>query len=193
MTQESQPSPDTDRRRAWEILTRHTRQKNLRRHALAVEAAMRHYARLFGEEEEKWAVVGLLHDFDYEQYPAPEDHPYQGQEILEKEGYSREIRRAIMAHAPHTGTSRDSRLEKAIYAVDELTGFIVAVALVKPDKSLAEVDVKSVKKKMKEKGFAAAVSREDIALGAEELELSLDEHVRNVLEAMKAIAPQIGL
>lgn len=178
---------------AWELLTRYTANPNLRKHALAVEAAMRHYARHFSEDEELWGLVGLLHDFDWEIHPTLEEHPERGQRILAEAGYPAVIRRAIMAHAPHTGTPRESLLEKAIFAVDELTGFLVAVALVKPNKKLAEVDVASVNKKMKQKAFAANVKREDIALGAAELNLTLDEHIEHVLGAMKEIATRLEL
>lgn len=178
---------------AWNLLTEYTQNKNLLKHALAVEAAMRYYARHFGEDENLWGIVGLLHDFDYEKYPALEEHPYKGQETLEAEGYPEIVRRGIMAHAPHTGTPRITNMEKTIFAVDELTGFIVAVALVKPNKQLAEVDTQSVKKKMKQKGFAAAVSREDITLGAKELGFSLEEHIGHVLKAMQHISSELGL
>lgn len=181
------------REEAWELLNEFTENKNLIKHGLAVEAAMRHYARMFDGDEEVWGMVGLLHDFDYEKYPSLEEHPYKGQEILEERGYSKEIRQGIMAHAPHTGTPRVTTMEKAIFAVDELSGFIVAVALVKPNKSLAEVGVKSVKKKMKQKGFAANVSRDDISLGAEELGLSLDDHIQHVLTAMQGASDILGL
>lgn len=154
---------------------------------------MKYYARKFAEDEEKWGIVGLLHDFDYEKYPSLEDHPYRGQEILTGEGYSEELKRAIMAHAPHTGTTRESLLEKTIFAVDELTGLIVAVALVRPSKKLADVDVPAVVKKMKQSAFAAGVNREDIKTGAEELELSLEEHIGNVLRAMQGISGKLGL
>ncbi|MEK7557256.1 MAG: HD domain-containing protein, partial [Patescibacteria group bacterium] len=162
-------------------------------HSLAVEAAMRHYANIFGEDPALWGMVGLLHDFDYETYPTLDKHPYEGQKILEQEGYPEIIRHGIMAHAPHTGTPRVTKMEKAIFAVDELTGFIVACALVKPNKKLAEVDVESVKKKMKSKGFAAAVKREDIELGAQELGLTLEEHIQHVLTAMQGISAELGL
>ena len=181
------------RQGTWDLLTEYTKNKNLQKHALAVEAAMRYYACKLGEDEEQWGIVGLLHDFDYEKYPSLDDHPFKGQEILEEKGYSQEIRRAIMAHAPHTGTSRDSLLEKAIYAVDELTGLLVAVALVRPSKKLADVDVAAVRKKMKQPAFAAGVNREDIIQGAEELEISLDDHIQNVLTAMQGIADELGL
>lgn len=181
------------RQEAWELLNEYTENKNLIKHALAVEAAMRWYANYFDQDQDTWGMVGLLHDFDYEQYPSLDDHPYRGQVILEQRGFSAEIRRGIMAHAPHTGTSRDTTMEKAIFAVDELSGFIVAVTLIKPNKTLAEVDVTSVKKKMKQKGFAAAVKREDIELGAKELGLSLEQHIHNVLQAMQSIASDLGL
>lgn len=178
---------------AWRLLTQYTQSHNLRKHALAVEAAMRHYAQYWQEDAETWGLVGLLHDFDYEKYPSLDDHPYKGQEILKEAGYPELVRRAIMAHAPHTGTPRTTRLTRAIFAVDELCGFIVAVALVKPNKKLAEVDPASVKKKMKQKGFAAAIKREDIVLGAQELGLGLDEHIEHVLEAMQGISSELGL
>lgn len=181
------------RQDAWQLLNEYTKNPNLIKHALAVEAAMRHYAGHFGENREVWGIVGLLHDFDYEKYPSLDDHPYRGQEILEAEGYPGIIRQGIMAHAPHTGTPRVTLMEKAIFAVDELCGFIVACALVKPNKSLAEVDTASVKKKMKQKGFAAAVSRDDIMLGAQELGLTLDEHIQHTLSAMQSIAGDLGL
>lgn len=178
---------------AYELLTEYTGNKNLIKHALAVEAAMRHYARIFEGDEEIWGTVGLLHDFDYERYPSLEDHPYKGQEILKARGYSDEVCRGIMAHAPHTGTARRTMMEKTIFAVDELTGFMVAVALIKPHKSLAEVEVKSVRKKLKQKAFAAAVSREDIEIGAKELDVELDEHIKQVLTAMRGVAGELGL
>lgn len=181
------------RQEAWELLTEYTGNKNLQKHALAVEAAVRYYAKKFSEDEEKWGLVGLLHDFDYEKYPSLDDHPFKGQEILKERGYSDEVRRAIMAHAPHTGTSRDSLLEKTVYAVDELTGLLVAVALVRPSKKLADVDVAAVRKKMKQSAFAAGVNREDITQGAEELGLELDDHIQNVLTAMQGVASDLGL
>lgn len=178
---------------AWELLAKHTKNKNLVKHGLCVEAAMRHYANHFNEDVELWGMAGLLHDFDYEEYPTLEDHPYKGQEILNREGFPEAVQKLIMAHAPHTGTPRVSIADKAIFAVDELTGFIVACALVKPNKKLSEVEVASVKKKMKQKGFAAAVSRDDITLGAQELGLTLDEHIQHVLAALQNTAPQLGL
>lgn len=178
---------------AWELLNEYTKNPNLIKHSLAVEAAMRHYAEHFGEDADVWGMVGLLHDFDYEKYPTLEEHPYMGQEILKEAGFPDIIRQGIMAHAPHTGTPRNTRMEKAIFAVDELCGFIVAVTLIKPSKKIADVDVKSVKKKLKQKKFAEAVSRDDIALGAKELELELDQHIEHVLTAMKKESDLLGL
>lgn len=181
------------RQDAWELLCQYTRNKNLIKHALAVEAVMRHYAALFQGDIETWGMVGLLHDFDYEQHPSLHDHPYQGQKILERQGYSPEIRQGIMAHAPHTGTARQTVMEKAVFAVDELTGLIVAVALVRPSKKLADVDVASVLKKMKQPGFARGVNREDIYTGAKELELSIEEHIDHVLKALQGISKEVEL
>lgn len=181
------------RQDAWELLTTYTANPNLRKHGLAVEAAMRTYARHFNGDEEVWGMVGLLHDFDYEKYPTLQDHPYQGQKILEAEGFSAEVRQGIMAHAPHTGTARETLMEKAIFAVDELSGFIVAVALVRPSKKLAEVNVASILKKMKQAGFAKGVNREDIHTGAKELGLSVEEHIQHVLAAIQGIAADLGL
>jgi putative nucleotidyltransferase with HDIG domain len=174
-------------------MTEYTQSENLRKHMLAVEAAMRFYARKFGEDEEKWGVVGLLHDFDYEQHPTPAEHPFVGVNILKEKGYPEEITRAILSHADYSGVKPESRMEKTLYAVDELTGFVVAVALMRPSKSLAEVTVDSVIKKMKNKGFARNVKREDIEKGAEMLGLSLEEHIENVIQAMKTISVELGL
>lgn len=183
----------TDRNQAWCLLTEFTRSESLRKHALAVEACMRAYARRFGEDEELWATVGLLHDFDYEKWPSLADHPYRGNEILKERGYSDEVRRAIMSHAEYTGVTSESPMEKALFACDELAGFITAVALVKPGKSLTEVDAKSVRKKMKDKAFARSVSRDDIVNGAKQLGVDLDEHIAFCIEAMKAIAAELQL
>jgi putative nucleotidyltransferase with HDIG domain len=182
-----------NREEAWCLLTEFTQSESLRKHALAVEACVRAYARKFGEDEEKWALVGLIHDFDYEKYPSAEDHPVRGSEILAERGVSEEIRRAIMSHASYTGVPRVSRLEKTLFACDELAGFITAVALIKPSKSLNEVDAKSVRKRMKDKAFARAVSREDIVNGAAEMGVDLDEHITFCVEAMKTIAERLGL
>ncbi len=151
------------------------------------------YARRFGADEETWSVTGLLHDFDYERYPSAEEHPYKGNQILAERGVSDEIRRAIMSHADYTGVSRDSQMEKTLFACDELAGFITAVALVKPSRSLNDVDAKSVRKRMKDKAFARSVSRDDITNGAAALGMDLDEHISFCVEAMKTIADRLGL
>ena len=182
-----------DRNAAWCLLTEFTESESLRKHAFAVEACMRAYARKFGADEELWGVVGLIHDFDYEKYPSAQEHPYKGNEILKERGYSKEIRRAIMSHAEYTGVTRETPMEKALFACDELAGFITATALVKPGKSLAEVDAKSVRKKMKDKAFARSVSRDDIVNGARELGVDLDEHIAFCIDAMKQIAAQLQL
>jgi len=192
-TGQNQPKIATDRQAAWGLLTEFTQSESLRKHALAVEACMRAYARQHGEDEEKWGVVGLIHDFDYEKYPSLDDHPMRGSEILEQRGWPEEIRRAILSHADHTGMTRQSRLEHALFACDELAGFITAVALVKPGKSLAEVDARSVRKKMKDKAFARSVNREDITQGAQELGVELEQHIAFCIEAMKAVASELGL
>lgn len=180
-----------DRQSAWDLLTEFTQSSSLRKHALAVETCVRAYARKFGEDEQKWGVVGLIHDFDYEKYPTAEEHPFKGNEILKERGYPDDVRRAIMSHADYSGVSRESLLEKTLFACDELAGFITAVALVKPSKSLAEVDAKSVRKKMKDKAFARSVSRDDIAKGAAELGVDLDEHIAFCIEAMRARESEI--
>jgi len=182
-----------DKSKAENILEDWTKNKNLRKHAYAVEAAMRAYAAKFGEDPDRWGIVGLLHDFDYEKYPTLEDHPFKGVEYLKEQGYSDELTEAILAHAEHTGASRDTVLKKCIYAVDELTGLIVAVALVRPSKKLADVSVESVQKKWKEKAFAAGVDREIIERGAEELGVELTEHIEIVLKAMQGISEKLGL
>ncbi len=184
---------ELNRDAAWAILTEFTQSESLRKHALAVEACLVAYARKFGEDETKWSVVALLHDFDYEKHPSLEEHPYKGNEILKERGVADDIRRAIMSHADYTGVTRESKLEKALFACDEVAGFITAVALVKPSKSLAEVDAKSVRKKMKDKAFARSVNREDIVNGAAGLGIDLDEHIAFCIEAMKAKAAELGL
>jgi len=186
-----------DRETAWGLLTEFTQSESLSKHALSVEACMRAYARKFAagsaEQEELWGVVGLLHDFDYEKYPSLDDHPYKGNEILKDRGYPEEIRKAIMSHAEYTGVTRDTPMEKALFACDELAGFITAVALIKPGKSLAEVDTKSVRKRMKDKAFARKVNRDDIVNGAAELGVDLEEHITFCIEALKPIADKLGL
>jgi putative nucleotidyltransferase with HDIG domain len=181
------------RDQAWDLLCQYTEKEGLRKHALAVEAAMRHYARLWGEDEELWGLTGLLHDFDYERWPDAENHPYRGNEILAAQGYPEVMRTAILGHAPYTGVPRETRLAKALYACDELAGFVTAVALIKPSKSLADVDLSSVKKRLKEKAFARGVHREDVYNGAGEIGLPLDEHIENVIRGLQAEAGRLGL
>jgi putative nucleotidyltransferase with HDIG domain len=182
-----------NREDAWTLLCEYTQSPGLRKHGLAVEAAMRAYARRFGEDEEKWAIVGLLHDFDYEIHPTLDKHPQEGSKILRERGYPEDVIYAILSHAEHLGLERKSMMDKAIYAVDELTGLITAVALVKPNKSLDEVDARSVRKKMKDKAFARSVNREDVVKGAEILGIDLDEHIAFVIEAMREAADELGL
>jgi predicted hydrolase (HD superfamily) len=193
-----------DRESAWCLLTEFTQSESLRKHALAVEACMRACAGKFGaanseapalglSEEDLWGIVGLIHDFDYEKYPSLEDHPYKGNEILKERGWPEVIRRAIMSHAEYTGVTRDTAMEKALFACDELAGFITAVALIKPGKSLAEVDAKSVRKRMKDKAFARKVNRNDIVNGAAALGVDLDEHIAFCIEALRGIAGELGL
>ena len=184
-----------NREEAWQLLTEFTKSESLIKHALAVEAGMRAYARQYGEDEEKWGIVGLIHDFDYEKFPTVPEHGTEGPKILRERGWPEEIARAVQSHATYTGVSRESLMEKALYAVDELTGLITAVALVRPTKDIRDITkIKSIKKKWKDKSFAAAVSREEIAEGAEALGVDLwTEHVPLVLEAMKGIAEELGL
>jgi putative nucleotidyltransferase with HDIG domain len=182
-----------NRERALALLHEHTKTDSLRRHAYAVEAVMRAYASRFGEDPNLWGVVGLLHDFDYEGDPSPESHPMRGIAILEASGYPEAVTHAIRSHAEYLGVPRRSPLDRALFAVDELCGFVLAVALVRPSKSLADVQVSSVVKKMKDKAFAKAVSRDDIRRGAEELGVSLEEHIACVVEALKPISHDLGL
>jgi putative nucleotidyltransferase with HDIG domain len=186
-----------DRDSAWCLLTEFTQSESLRKHALSVEACMRAYAKKLAggspEQVELWGVVGLLHDFDYDKYPSLDDHPYKGNQILKERGYPEEIRKAIMSHAEYTGVTRDTPMEKALFACDELSGFITACALIKPGKSLAEVDTKSVRKRMKDKAFARKVNRDDIVNGAVALGVDLEEHITFCIEAMKGIAETLGL
>jgi len=178
---------------AWDLLCELTKTDSLRKHGLAVEAAMRYFARKHGEDEEKWAIVGLLHDFDYEAHPTMEEHPFVGARLLRERGWPEEIARAVLSHADYSGVSRDSALEKTLFAVDELTGLITAVALVRPNKSIFEVEASSVRKKMKDKAFARSVNREDIVKGAQELGVDLDAHIAEVIEALKPVAKELGL
>lgn len=182
-----------NRQEAWDLLCEYTKTEGLRKHALAVEAAMRAYARKYGEDEDKWGVVGLLHDFDYEKYPSLEEHPMVGSKILRGKGYPEEMIRAILSHADRVGVGRKTLMEKALYAVDELVGLIIAVVLVRPSKSLMDMEVKSIKKKWKDKAFAKGVNREDIERGAQDLSVPLDEHLALVLRAMQSIAGELGL
>jgi putative nucleotidyltransferase with HDIG domain len=184
-----------DRERAWALFCEWTESESLRKHVLAVEAAMRAYARRFGEDEEAWAVVGILHDLDYERYPTMDGtgHPFKAVEYLRSIGYPEVVTRAILSHADYSGVTRESRMEHALFAVDELTGFISAVALVRPSKRVADGDAKAVRKKMKDKAFARAVNRDDLPQGAEELGLDFDEHIAFTVEALVAQADRLGL
>ena len=183
----------SDRQSAWCLLTEFTQSENLRKHALAVEACMRAYARKLGEDEEKWGVVGLIHDFDYDRWPSMQDHPYRGHEILTQRGWPDEVKKAVLSHADYTGVARETAMEKVLFACDELAGFITAAALVRPDKSIRSLEAKSVRKRMKDKAFARSVSREDIVNGAAALGVDLDQHIAFCIDAMKTIAPELGL
>lgn len=182
-----------NREEALSIVHKYVKNPNLVKHMLAVEAAMRFYAREYGKDEEKWAVTGLLHDFDWEIHPTMEEHPSSGEPILREHGVPEDIIRAIQSHATHTGIPRETLMEKALFACDEITGLIVAVALVRPSRALYDLKPKSVKKKWKDKSFAAGVNREDIEQGAKELGIDLWEHVANVIQAMNDIAEDLGL
>jgi putative nucleotidyltransferase with HDIG domain len=192
MATQTQPAPIT-RQEAWDLLTEHTTSPVLIRHALAVEAAMRAQAERVGADPEYWGAVGLLHDFDYEQHPTAEEHPFAGAAILRQRGYDEGLVADILSHASYGGVPRDTPLRQALYAVDELSGFITAVALVRPSKSLSDVEPSSVRKKMKDKAFARAVNREDIVNGAAELGVDLDEHIRFVVASLKPVAGELGL
>jgi putative nucleotidyltransferase with HDIG domain len=181
-----------NREESWKLLCEWTESESLRRHMLAVEAAMRAYARKFGEDEEKWGITGLLHDMDYEKHPTPEEHPMVGVRELERRGYPEDVLHAIKGHADYLDVPRDTLMAQTLYAVDELCGFITAVALMRPG-GLDGLKARSVKKKMKQKSFAAAVNREDIVRGAEELGVDLDEHIEFVAAAMRERAPDLGL
>lgn len=181
------------RAQAWALLREHTQGESLIRHALAVEAAMRAYARRFGADEEVWGIVGLLHDFDYEKWPDPKDHPTRGAGILRARGVPEEVVTAILSHAEYLGIPRTTPLMKTLFAVDELCGFITAAALIRPSKSVLDLEASSVKKRMKDKAFARNVKREDILKGAEELGVPLDKHIQFVVEAMRTIADDLGL
>ncbi len=178
---------------AWQLLNEYTKSDSLLKHAMGVEAAVRGYARKFGEDEDAWGVVALLHDFDYERWPTPEDHPFRGCEILRKKGYPEWVMRAILSHAEYSGVPRESRLEKTLWACDEMAGFITAAALVRPSKSVLDLEPASVMKRMKDKAFARAVKRDDLRKGAEELELPLEEHIANVIAFIRERADALGL
>jgi len=185
-----------DRNEAWELLCEYTKGESLRKHALAVEAAMRAAVKRYGsaeDDEDEWGLVGLLHDFDYEMFPTAEQHPFTGANILCCRGYSERFIRAIMGHATYTGVPRDTAMARALFATDELCGFLVACALVRPNKSLDDLEVSSVKKKLKDKAFARSVNRDDIRQGIEELGVDLDEHIRFVIDALRPLQDQIGL
>lgn len=187
-----------EREDAWKLLCEYTQGESLRKHALAVEACVRGYAHRSGADEELWGLAGLLHDFDYERWPNAEhkadaEHPAEGGRILRERGYPEEMIQAILSHADYTGVERGSALDHTLFACDELAGFLTACALVKPSKSLQEVEVASVKRKLKDKAFARGVSREDVRRGAEELGLPLEDHIQNCLEAMRGIASELGL
>src|SRR5215472_1620325 len=182
-----------DRARAWEILCEFTASESLRKHALAVEACVAAYARRFQEDEERWTVTALLHDFDWEIHPQAPDHPMKGEPLLAERGVDEEMRRAILSHANYSGVPRVSNLEKTLYACDELAGFITAISYVKPNRSVFEVDVASVRKKMKDKAFARSVNRQDIVEGAQELGVALEEHVEFCIKAMQERADALGL
>ncbi len=178
---------------AWTLLTEWTRGDSLRKHALAVEAAVRGYARKLGEDEHAWGIVALLHDFDYERYQTPADHPFRGCDELRRLGYPEWVMRAILSHADYSGVPRETPLEKALYACDEMAGFVTAAALVRPTRSILDLEAPSVLKRMKDKAFARAVSRDDLRRGAAELGLPLEEHVANVIVFMREQADALGL
>jgi putative nucleotidyltransferase with HDIG domain len=181
------------REEAWALVTEYTQTESLRKHMLGVEAAVRGYARQFGEDEDDWGAVALLHDFDYERYPDQANHPFRGVEILQARGYPEWVTRAILSHADYSGVPRVSRLEKTLYACDEMSGFVTAASLVRPSKSVMDLEAPSVVKRMKDKAFARAVSREDLRRGAEELGLPLEQHITNVIAFMRVKADDLGL
>jgi predicted hydrolase (HD superfamily) len=178
---------------AWALLTEWTTSESLRKHALAVEAALRGYARAFDANEDEWGIVGLLHDFDYERYPTAVDHPFRGCEELRRRGYPEWVMRAILSHAQYSGVPRESPLEKSLFACDEMAGFVTAASLVRPSKSVLDLEASSVIRRMKDKAFAKGVSRDDLRQGAEELGLPLDVHVTNVITFLRERADALGL
>lgn len=184
---------ELSRENAHSLLVEYTKSDSLLKHAFAVEQAMRAYARKFGEDEERWGITGLLHDFDYERFPTMEEHPFKGCEILKAKGYPDDIVRAILSHGEHTNTQRVSNMEKTLFAVDELCGFLLACAYVRPDKKISMLEIKSVKKKLKDKSFARAVNRDDILKGIEELGVDADEHFSFVISALSEISETLGV
>jgi predicted hydrolase (HD superfamily) len=178
---------------AWRLLNEYTKSDSLLKHAMGVEAAVVGYARTFGEDENAWGIVGLLHDFDYERWPTPEDHPFRGCEILRERGYPEWVTRAILSHADYSGVPRESRLEKTLWGCDEMAGFVTAASLVRPSKSILDLEPSSVMKRMKDKAFARAVKREDLRKGAEDLGLPLEEHIGNVITFMRERVDALGL
>lgn len=176
---------------ALNLMHEHTQSEALRKHMYAVEAAMRSYAKKIGENEELWGTIGILHDFDYEKFPNSPDHPTKGSEILKEKGYSEEIRQTILSHADYMNVPRDSKMAKTLYACDELCGFIMACSVIRPNK-IADLEVSSVKKKLKDKSFAKNVNREDIERGTSDLGIPMDEHIKNVIEAMRSVSSRLG-
>src|SRR2546421_11471634 len=182
-----------DRDSAWQLLNEYTKSESLLKHALAVEAAVRGYARMFGEDEEAWGLVALLHDFDYERWPTPQNHPFRGCEILREKGYPEWVTRAILSHAEYSGVARESLLEKTLWACDEMAGFVTAASLVRPSKSVLDLEAASVMKRMKDKAFARGVKREDLRAGAELLGMPLEDHIAHVIGFMREQADVLGL
>jgi len=181
------------RERAWALVTEHVQGESLRKHLLGVEAAVRGYARMFGEDEEAWGFVALIHDMDYEKYPDRDNHPYRGVEILKGLGYPEWVTRAVLSHADYSGVARETKLEHTLFACDEMSGFIVAAALVRPSKSVMDLEASSVKKRMKDKAFARGVPREDLQKGADEMGIPLDEHITNVIGFLRERAGELGV
>ena len=184
---------DLSRDRAWALVAEHVKGESLRKHLLGVEAAVRGYARMWGEDEEAWGFVALVHDMDYEKFPDREQHPYRGVEILKGLGYPEWVTRAVLSHADYSGVARESRLEHTLFACDEMSGFIVAAALVRPSRSVLDLEASSVQKRMKDKAFARAVPREDLRKGADELGLPLDQHITNVIGFLRERADELGV
>jgi putative nucleotidyltransferase with HDIG domain len=178
---------------AWALLTEYTQGESLRKHALAVEAAVRGYARMFDEDEATWGIVGLLHDFDYERWPDAQNHPFRGAEILRDKGYPELVVRAILSHAEYSNVPRESKLEHTLFACDEMAGFVTAAALVRPSKSVLDLEPGSVMKRMKDKAFARAINRDDLRRGADELQIPLDQHIANVIASLRERADELGL